>query len=468
MSKPISLSHIGELSLDMKIALAENIIIEEYMKNGGNLFVSWSGGKDSDVLKHIALRLFPHLKVVYSNTTNEMKEVLEHVKKSPDTIIVFPDKNFRQVIKKEGFPLVSKEVSQKTNQLKNTNGYRTRMLRYYGDKKGNSKLPNTWHFLAEQEFDVSSKCCYELKKKPLDKWAKANGNPKPLIALMSGESRLRQQLALYGKEDSKKVYPFLRTGWTEEDIWAYARRFNLRFAECYYDRIINGKLVKAVERSGCDTCHYGSPAEREIKFARSQAVSPKKFASMMRVKNNGVSYAKAIAIADKTIKNTYLGIFGGVVKSIETNRYNDSEVYIFEPTVHAYECGCCGSTGTASKEKYLDCGFIESFNDTPNPHTGRKRVIEVHYNFFTCKKCGMTLNSHMHMFDMRFHTTKRVIDYIFENMDKKNELEMAQTIGMDLADVVEIIDFNYKMAFAQAKTNSTPSLWFTSKNELFG
>lgn len=456
------------LSLDVKIQLAENIIIEEYMRNNGNLFISWSGGKDSDILKHIALRLFPDLKVVYSNTTNEMQEVLLHVKKSPKTIVVFPDKNFKQVIKKEGFPLVSKEVSQKVNELKNTNGYRTRMLRYYGSKKGDSKLSKAWYFLADQEFDISSKCCEILKKAPLRKWAKQNGNPKPLIALMSGESRLRQQLALYGKEDSKKVYPFLRTGWGEEDIWAYAKRFNLRFAECYYDRIIDGKLIKACDRSGCDTCHYGSQKEREIKFARSKAVSPKKFESMMKVKNNGVTYSKAIEIAEKQIKNTYLGLFGGIVSNVEFNKYTNSEVYKFDILSSVYECGCCGKKGTKSKEKYTDMDIVTPFKDTPSPDTGRKRVIECHYNFFTCKECGMTLNNHLHMFDLRFNVTKRLIDYIYQNLDTKNEIEIASETGMELEDVFEIIDFNYAKAFKDAKKNSRDFIWFDEENKLVG
>ncbi len=133
--------------LDYKIALIENRIIEEYMRHNGKIFISWSGGKDSQVLMHIALRLFPFLPVVYSNTTNEMKEILDHIKKYPNVITVFPNKNFKQVIKTEGFPLVSKEVSQKVHELKNTNGYKLRMLRAYGNNKGDSKLPDAWHFL---------------------------------------------------------------------------------------------------------------------------------------------------------------------------------------------------------------------------------------------------------------------------------------------------------------------------------
>lgn len=451
--------------LDYKIALIENRIIEEYMRHNGKIFISWSGGKDSQVLMHIALRLFPFLPVVYSNTTNEMKEILDHIKKYPNVITVFPNKNFKQVIKTEGFPLVSKEVSQKVHELKNTNGYKLRMLRAYGNNKGDSKLPDAWHFLAEQEFDISAKCCEILKKRPLQQWAKANGNPLPLIALMKDESRLRQQLALYGKEDDKKIYPFLRTGWTEKDIWDYAEKHNIRFAECYYDKIINGKLIKAVKRSGCDVCTYGGIKERETKFARSQAVSPKKFEVMMKQTNNGVMFKNAIKIADKQIKNIYLGLFGGIVRDIEFNKYTNSEGYIFDIVSDAYECPCCNKRGDKTKTKFTKCELITSFKDTPNPENGRKRVIECHHYFYTCNNCGMTLNNNLHLFDLKFKVTKRAIDYIYNNMKTKELYEIAEDIGMNYFDVIEIVDFDYAKAFKEAKEYNYPSIWFDNKNK---
>lgn len=62
---------------------------------------------------------------------------------------------------------------------------------------------------------------------------------------MADENNLRKQLFLYGKDDGKKVYPFLKTGWTESDIWEYAKINNIRFDECYYDRYIDGILIKS-------------------------------------------------------------------------------------------------------------------------------------------------------------------------------------------------------------------------------
>ena len=263
-------------NLKLKIQAAEQRIIEAYEENNGKIFLSFSGGKDSTILRHIALNLFPDIQCVFSNTTNELKEVLQYVKTFDNIITVKPKLSFTQVVKKYGFPLVSKEVSQKVNDLKRTNGKATRITRYSGNPlTGNGKLSIKWRYLAEEDFDVTHLCCSKLKKDPLNKWAKENGL-KPIIALMKDESRLRSQLALYGKDDGKKIYPFLKTDWTEKDIWDYAKLHNIRFAECYYDIVVDGILLKGRNRTGCEFCGFGITLEKEDRYKRTKALTPKK------------------------------------------------------------------------------------------------------------------------------------------------------------------------------------------------
>jgi len=83
-----------------KILLAEKILKKAYNDSNGKLFISFSGGKDSTVLRHITLRLYPNLKCVFSNTTNEIKEVVDYVKTFPNIITVKPKLSFSQVVKK--------------------------------------------------------------------------------------------------------------------------------------------------------------------------------------------------------------------------------------------------------------------------------------------------------------------------------------------------------------------------------
>lgn len=450
------------LSLEDKITLAENIIIEEYMKNNGNIFLSFSGGKDSTILRHIALRLFPELRSVFSNTTNELNEVVRYVKTFSNIITVFPKMTFKKVMQTKGFPLISKEVSQKADELKYTNGKKTRMLRFYGNKKGDSKQSNKWYYLSEQKFDITNKCCDILKKDPLNKWAKENGNPKPLIALMSDESRLRQQLALYGKEGTK-IYPFLRTGWTEKDIWAYAEKFNIRFAECYYDRWIDGILVPKRDRTGCEFCMFGIDQEKEDRFERSRILSPKKYENTMNLENNGVKFSTAMNIA-LNAPEINLGLYGGEIKDTTGNKYLNTETAIYKINTFDKTCTACGEKGSTKIKR--DIQYISSFIDIPNPLSKQKRTIECHYWWNECNKCGMTLINDLHLFDLRFNVTKRLIDYIYKNLDKKSELDISNETGLCLEDVVEIVHFYYNKAFRNARKNKRDSIWFDEDNNL--
>jgi len=451
--------------LDYKISLAQNIIIEEYMRTNGNIFISFSGGKDSTVLMHIAKRLFPDLKVVFSDTTNEMSEIKKYIKQFPDVITVKPRMPFKKVVKVHGFPLVSKEISQKANELKHSNGKRTLFLRYYGDKKGNSILPQKWRFLSEQKFDVTNKCCTILKKEPLEKWAKKNGNPKPLIALMSDESKLRQQLALYGNENGKKVYPFLRTGWTEKDIWAYAKKYNIRFAECYYDRIVNGVLIKALDRSGCEYCNFGVHLDKNDRFERSRALAPKRYENMMKLENNGITFKEAMNIVKNPISEI-LGLYGGEVKNIKIDEVNNKEVYEFNITAEVVECPCCSKKGAKTATKNYE--YFTTFIDSPNPVTKRKRVIECNFSSWTCNRCGMTLENHLHFFDLKFNVTKRLIDYIYNNMDKKSEYDIINDTGLDYDRFIDIAYNNFREIMLNAYNNKKVSIWFDKNNKLIG
>jgi 3'-phosphoadenosine 5'-phosphosulfate sulfotransferase (PAPS reductase)/FAD synthetase len=444
--------------LQKKIEEAERIIDEAYIKHNGKLFISFSGGKDSTILRHITKRKYPDIKVVFSNTTNELPEILRYLKQFPDTIVVDPDMTFKQVIERKGFPLISKEISQKANQLKNSGGRKTQLLRYYGSVKGNGILSKKYRFLASQKFNVTAECCQILKKDPLEKWAKKE-DLKPLIALMADESMLRQQLSLYGENTDKKIYPFLTTNWSESDIWEYAKRYKIRFAECYYDQYKNGVLIPAVKRSGCRDCDFGSHLMEEDKFERSRLAYPKSLAKVMNYKNNGVTFEEARRIAHSTPKYD-LGLYGGSVTKMEI--VNDVEVYYYKLDTYDKACSCCGK-----RQAKRDISLHSTFIDTPNLITGRKRVIRCSFYMNKCNHCGMSgkLND-LHFFDMRYFVTKRVVDYVYESLEKKSFEEVSADIGLPIEDVFEIVVFDYNKPIMEAKKNGYSKIWFDENNNL--
>ena len=423
-------------SLQDKIKETESCIIEAYNINNGKLFISFSGGKDSTILRHIALRLFPDIKVVFSNTTNELKEVLDYVKTFPNVITVFPKMNFKQVSQKHGFPLVSKEVSQKVNELKRTHGRKTRNTRFNGDKKGNGRLSTKWRYLAEQEFDVTHKCCAILKKDPLEKWAKKD-RLKPIIALMQDESMLRMQLALYGKDDGKKIYPFLNTGWGEADIWEYARQYNIRFAECYYDRIINGALVKARKRTGCEYCGFGITHEEEDRFARSKITNPKRYESIMKIENNGITFLDAIGIVKAKNKTPILDLYGVKLSNVSKHKMDDDaecSTYSVDSTTLIKECPHC-------KSKNIQRGFghYGNYIDSPHPKTKKRRWVFVQSEYgYDCLDCKLPIIDDLHMFNTEHVVTDRLVKYIHANINKKSFAEITDETGISFEKAYKI------------------------------
>lgn len=422
--------------LQLKVLAAQEIIKKAYEKNNGKLFISFSGGKDSTVLRHIALGLYPDLKVVFSNTTNELSEVIKFVKTIPNVITVKPKIPFKGVVEKYGFPLVSKETSQKINELKHTQGKKLRIKRFQGDEKGNGKVALKWKFLSEQEFDITHKCCKILKKDPLEKWSKEN-DLKPIIALMSGESRLRSQLSLYGNENSDKVYPFLKTGWTEKDIWDYANHFNIRFAECYYDRVVNGVFIPKRDRTGCEYCGFGITLEKEDRFERSKLSAPKRYEKMMNLKNNGVSFKTAIELvkkAENSFKNNhYLDIHGfKPLKGLFNYEKSNLLSYEAKSLIISKKCPCC-----ESKNINFDGEYDIQFADLPNEN-GKKIDIWSTTKFYICNDCKIPFVTDLHLFNMKHRVTNRLVDFIVDNLDKYSFNDFEEKVGLSMEKVISI------------------------------
>lgn len=107
------LKELQALPLNRKIMITQARIIEFVEKMGGveNVVISYSGGKDSTVLLHIARQIYPDIKCVYSDTGLEYPEVRAMARKA-GADFVRPKLRFDQVITQYGYPLVSKEVSE--------------------------------------------------------------------------------------------------------------------------------------------------------------------------------------------------------------------------------------------------------------------------------------------------------------------------------------------------------------------
>ncbi len=104
------LEQLQSLPLDKKVLLSKQRIRQWYEHWDGMVYVSFSGGKDSTVLKHIVDSLYDDVPAVFANTGLEY-QAIQTFAKNAGAEFIRPKMNFREVITQYGYPIISKEVA---------------------------------------------------------------------------------------------------------------------------------------------------------------------------------------------------------------------------------------------------------------------------------------------------------------------------------------------------------------------
>lgn len=148
------------------------------MRYDGQVFISFSGGKDSTVLLDLARRVYPDIPAVYVDTGLEYPELRDFVKTKDNVIWLRPRYPFTQILEKYGYPIISKEVSDVINGARKGQPYR--LARLNGellDKNGKKSIYNceNYKYLLDAPFKISARCCYHMKKAPLNKFERQSG-----------------------------------------------------------------------------------------------------------------------------------------------------------------------------------------------------------------------------------------------------------------------------------------------------
>lgn len=308
------LAQMQSLPLDVKIRMTERRIRDWYEAFNGDVYVSVSGGKDSQVLAHIVKNLYPDVPCVFVNTGLEYDSVrLKGIELSNE--VLRPEMNFVQVITKYGYPVISKEIAQTLHECQNRKikgldapTYRMEKLNGTLINKNTGKLSSynipQYKFLLDAPFRISHKCCDVMKKKPCKTYEKNTGY-KPFIGTLASESRLRKQK--WNKYGCNAFEQARQTSqpmsfWTEQDILQYIKLYNLDIASIYGDIVLNDKNkleTTGVDRTGCVFCMFGIKQDTE-KFLRLKYEEPKKYDFVMRggkfdeigmwIPHNGLGY----------------------------------------------------------------------------------------------------------------------------------------------------------------------------------
>lgn len=242
-----------------------------------NVYLAYSGGKDSEVLLHIVRSMYPNVLAVFSNTGLEFPEIVKHVRTHGNITELRPKMPFHKVIEKYGWPVISKNVSMAISRYRTTKRQDQRDYRLNGKVVKGKKLtagtiPKKWQYMINAPFRISEACCQQLKKNPFKKFERKTGM-KPMIGIMSGDSDIRRRDILSrgcNVYDARSPQSRPLANWGEQDIYDYIAEFGVKICEIY---------GKGYDRTGCIFCMYGLQQEEkntgENRFKKMKLTHPK-------------------------------------------------------------------------------------------------------------------------------------------------------------------------------------------------
>lgn len=274
------------LPLSAKIALTKQRIREWNDICDGNIYVGFSGGKDSTVLLHIARQVYPDIKALFVDTGLEYPEVKEFVKSFDNVDIIRPDMTFKEILDKYGWVFPSKVVAAKVEQARR--GLKTKCYFDGVDGHGNpsryyaTRYPK-WKFLIDSPFKISGFCCDIIKKKPIKKYIKEN-NRYPMVATLAEESEARKNAWLktgcnYFDRSKTERQSKPLSFWLNQDILRYIKEYKVPLMPLYGDIVEdeNGNLTTSgIKRTGCVYCTIGINLEKQPnRFQQLKQTHPK-------------------------------------------------------------------------------------------------------------------------------------------------------------------------------------------------
>ena len=190
----------------------------------GDIEVSYSGGKDSDVILELAKMAGIPYRAIYKNTTIDPAGTIAHAKEMGAEVI-YPKKSFFQLIGEKGFP--------------------TRVSR--------------WCCSVLKEYKVCDRAIQGIRRSESTKRAERYKEP--------------EVCRVYSAKEKVKVYlPILE--WTDEDVAEFIKERNIKCHPLYY----RGGEFDVTKRLGC----MGCPIQSRRKLIQEFKDNPKLLKAWIR------------------------------------------------------------------------------------------------------------------------------------------------------------------------------------------
>ena len=289
------LAQMQSLPLAAKVSMTKRRIRDWYDGWDGQVYLSFSGGKDSTVLKHIIDDMCLDIPSVFVDTGLEYPEIRQFAKNQSNVEVLRPKMDFRDVILKYGYPIIGKEASTVIEYLRKGSKWAMDLQQSNTPYRLNDK----WAMLIDAPFKVSARCCAVMKKKPAKQFAKETGR-RSITAMMATESRRREtSWLMYGCNafDASEPRSMPMAFWTEQDVLHYIVSNHLSICSVYGEikHIQKNQLPGQIDlidsigyedgdklhctgcqRTGCIFCGFGAHLDKEpTRFQRLKQTHPK-------------------------------------------------------------------------------------------------------------------------------------------------------------------------------------------------
>lgn len=245
------------LDLDSKIKFSIRRIssfLEEY--DSDHVYISYSGGLDSTVMRDLVHKVDPSIPSVYLDTWMEDPRIRRYVKQTDNLIRLRPEMSLKEIISTYGWCFPSKDVAEAIYYARLGKQWANNKLRGL-DRNGNESRYRQQYkkYLPLVEWDIliSPFCCDKQKEEVIMKFEKEK-DMHPFIGTRAEESSRRKEAYLRtgcntlsksyildaksGKKKEKvNRRPCSRplSIWLEQDIYQYAVREKLHIPEPYGD-----------------------------------------------------------------------------------------------------------------------------------------------------------------------------------------------------------------------------------------
>jgi 3'-phosphoadenosine 5'-phosphosulfate sulfotransferase (PAPS reductase)/FAD synthetase len=259
---------------------------------GDNVWISYSGGADSDTIMWLMRHLGYELPAFFSNTGIEYKATLEHIEYMREEGFyikeVKPEHYIAYAQKEYGMPFINKIVSSMIARLQK-NGFDfqrdgnkslEQLLKEFPKTKSGVKWWtneydgyhfridwNKWlrEFLLEygMPYSVSDKCCTIVKKDVGKKFAKENNVDLVLMGMRKAEGGFRASGFddCYKETNRVRGFPVYMPiyYWKDADRQLFDETYNIKHSRCYTEY--------GLSRTGCVACPFARKYKEELAIA---------------------------------------------------------------------------------------------------------------------------------------------------------------------------------------------------------